>query len=160
MTPHRPTRARRLLFIERWRRAGRHALDPAARTARARADDQPSPRCQVQQSPQGSVVSDAHELARACVGEALTAVLGVMDDARASPTTHIAAARLVLSHAYGRPAAAAPPAVFDPAAEFTAILRAADALSPRRARHSQMASVGARHSSGALPGAQAEGKSP
>ena len=125
MTTHRPTRAGRLLFIERWRWAAQPALD--------RADGQPLPGCQLQQSPQGPVVGDAHELARTCLGEALTAVLGVMDDARASPTTQVAAARLVLSHGYGRPTAAAPSAVFDSAAEFARILRAADSLSGRRA---------------------------
>ena len=133
MTTHRPTRVGRLLFIERWRRAAQPPLERAARAALDRADGQPLPGRQVQPSPQDPVVGDAHELARSCVGEALTAVLGVMGDARASPTRQVAAARLVLSHGFGRPAAAPPPAAFDPAAEFARILRDADSLSKRRA---------------------------
>jgi hypothetical protein len=134
MTTHRPTRAGRLLFIERWRRATRPALDPAARAALDRADRQPSPGCLVQPSPPSPIEGDAHELARACLGEALMAVLAVMDDARASPSTQVAAARLMLSHGCGRPPAAAPPAVFDSAAEFARVLRDAGSLSERRAR--------------------------
>jgi hypothetical protein len=132
MTAHRPTRAGRLLFIERWRRAVQPASDPAVHAAPDHGKGRSLPGCQVQPSPQGPAVGDAHDLARTCLGEALTAVLGVMADARASPTTQVAAARLVLSHGCGRPAAAPPPAAFDAAADFARILRDADSLARQR----------------------------